>query len=338
MTAFGTGHISEGNGKERRLEQIIGNSRALESVLQRAECVASTDSTVLVLGETGTGKELIARTVHNLSSRCGRPFITLNCAAIPSNLLESELFGHEKGAFTGAIAQRIGRFEKADKGTLFLDEIGDMPLVLQPKLLRVLQEQEFERLGSMQTRRVDVRIVAATNQNLASLVAERKFRMDLYYRLNVFPIALPPLRERLEDIPMLVTSFVRKFAERMSKPISKIPQDAMDTLMRYPWPGNIRELQNIIERAVILTDGDVLQMPPLPSHTPIQTAPEALSKTLEEAPRDHILKALEESHWVLGGASGAATRLGVQRTTLVSKMRKLGVSRDTAQSQSAAEA
>jgi formate hydrogenlyase transcriptional activator len=340
LAAFARSHFSEEGGRERRLEQIIGNSRALQSVLEQIECVASTDSTVLVLGETGTGKELIARAIHNLSLRCGRPFITLNCASIPFDLLESELFGHEKGAFTGAIAQRVGRFETADKGTLFLDEIGDMPLALQPKLLRVLQEQEFERLGSTHTRRVDVRVVAATNQDLAGRVAQKQFRSDLYYRLNVFPIAVPPLRERLEDIPMLVVYFVQKFGQRMSKQISKVPNDAMDALMRYPWPGNIRELQNIIERAVILTDGDVLQIPPLPQHATLNEAGGAkmggyaerqvsgsLTGTLEEAERDHVLKALKEANWVVGGTSGAAAHLGLARTTLISKMRKLGISR-----------
>jgi formate hydrogenlyase transcriptional activator len=281
----------------------------------------------LILGETGPGKELIARAVHNVSLRFGRPFIKLNCAAIPFGLLESELFGHERGAFTGAIAQRIGRFEAANGGTLFLDEIGDIPLELQAKLLRVLQEQEFERLGSTHTRRVEVRVVAATNQDLAALGAEKQFRMDLYYRLNVFPIALPPLRQRVEDIPMLVRHFVETYGARMSKQISRIPDEAMDVLVRYPWPGNIRELQNVIERAVILTMGDVLQMPPMPSRALFRTKP----VTLVEAERDHILKALEESNWVVAGKSGAAARLGVKRTTLIDKMRKRGLSRDMAQ-------
>ncbi len=244
------------------------------------------------------------------------------------DLLESELFGHEKGAFTGAVTQRVGRFEAANGGTLFLDEIGDIPLELQAKLLRVLQEQEFERLGSTYTRHVDVRIVAATNQDLASLVAEKQFRMDLYYRLNVFPIAVPPLRQRLEDIPMLVAHFVQKFAERMSKGISKISQPAMDTLMRYAWPGNIRELQNFIERAVILTKGEVLQMPPLPSRILIRTEP----ATLEDIERDHILKVLEESNWIVGGKFGAAARLGMARTTLISKMQKRGLARERTRS------
>jgi formate hydrogenlyase transcriptional activator len=294
--------------------------------LDQIQTVAPTDSTVLIEGETGTGKELIADAIHTHSKRRARPFVKLNCAAIPLGLLESELFGHEKGAFTGAVAQKIGRFEAADGGTLFLDEIGDIPLELQAKLLRVLQEQEFERLGSTYTHRVNVRVVAATNQDLAGLVAEKKFRMDLYYRVNVFPIALPPLRNRLEDIPMLVAHFVHRYAERMAKQIEKITSDAMEVLARYPWPGNIRELQNFIERAVILTKGDVLQLPSLPSNPAVPTEP----VTLAEAERDHILNALRESHWVVGGASGAAARLGVKRTTLISKMRKRGLSRATA--------
>ena len=257
------------------------------------------------------------------SERRTRPFVTLNCAAIPVDLLESELFGHERGAFTGAVIQRIGRFEAADGGTLFLDEIGDMPLGLQAKLLRVLQEKVFERLGSTRTHRVDIRVVAATNQDLAAMVGEKEFRMDLYYRLNVFPIVLPPLRLRLGDIPLLVAHFVQKFAQRMSKQISKIPVHAMETFVRYPWPGNIRELHNLIERAVILTRGDVLQIPSLPSVTPIRTEP----VTLAEADREHILKVLEECSWVMGGSSGAAVRLGIKRTTLIAKMKKLGVSR-----------
>src|SRR5712664_2516381 len=252
-------------------EGIIGASESLKRVLSHVKTVAPTDSTVLLEGETGTGKELISRAIHNLSRRKGRNFIKLNCAAIPLGLLESELFGHERGAFTGALTQKLGRFEAADGGTLFLDEIGDIPLELQAKLLRVLQEQEFERLGSTHTRRVNVRVVAATNQDLAGLVAEKQFRMDLYYRLNVFPIALPPLRHRMEDIPMLVTHFVRRYAQSMAKKIEKITSHAMEALVRYPWPGNIRELQNFIERAVILTRGDVLQLPALPSRTAIVT-------------------------------------------------------------------
>ena len=312
--------------ENRRFEQIIGNSAALQSVLDQVAVVGPTDSTVLILGETGTGKELIAHAIHNVSSRCGRPFIRMNSAAIPLDLLESELFGHERGAFTGAISQRVGRFEAANGGTLFLDEVGDIPPSLQAKLLRVLQEQEFERLGSTYTRRVDVRVVAATNQNLESLIAEKKFRMDLYYRLNVFPIELPPLRQRPEDIPLLVRHFVEVYSLRMSKRISIIPNDALDSLMRYPWPGNIRQLQNLIERAVILTSGDVLQVPPLPSRLTAETEP----VTLKEFERDHILKVLEESNWVVGGKSGAAARLGVARTTLISMMQKRGITREMA--------
>jgi formate hydrogenlyase transcriptional activator len=291
--------------------------------LDEVRTVAPTDSTVLIEGESGTGKELIANAIHANSNRRNRPFIKLNCAAIPLGLLESELFGHEKGAFTGAVTQKSGRFEAANGGTLFLDEIGDIPLELQAKLLRVLQEQEFERLGSTYTRRVDVRVVAATNQDLAGLIEEKQFRMDLYYRLNVFPIALPPLRRRMEDIPLLVAHFVRKYARRMSKQISMIAKDAMDTLVRYPWPGNIRELQNFIERAVILTHSDVLEVPALPRCTSVRAEP----VTLVEKERDHILRALEESNWVVGGKAGAAARLGVKRTTLIDKMRKRGLSR-----------
>jgi formate hydrogenlyase transcriptional activator len=304
-------------------EGMVGASTTFRGVLDQIRTVAPTDSTVLIEGETGTGKELIAHAIHTLSRRRGRPFVKLNCAAIPLGLLESELFGHEKGAFTGAVSQKIGRFEAANGGTLFLDEIGDIPLELQAKLLRVLQEQEFERLGSTHTHRVNVRVVAATNQNLTALVAEKQFRMDLYYRLNVFPVAVPPLRHRLEDIPMLVAHFARTYAERMAKQIEKIPTDAMEALVSYPWPGNIRELQNFIERAVILTEGDVLQLTALPSIAAVPNEP----VTLEEAERDHILNALRESNWVVGGARGAAARLGVKRTTLISKMRKRGLSK-----------
>jgi formate hydrogenlyase transcriptional activator len=307
-------------------EGIVGSSQALRGVLDQVRVVGTTDSTVLIEGETGTGKELIAHSIHTNSSRRSRPFVKLNCAAIPLGLLESELFGHERGAFTGAVAQRLGRFEVANGGTLFLDEIGDIPMELQAKLLRVLQEREFERLGSTCTRRVDVRVVAATNQDLATLVAEKQFRMDLYYRLNVFPIVLPPLRQRPEDIPMLVAHFVNKYAEQMSKPISRIGKNALETLLRYSWPGNIRELQNVVERAVILTMGDVLQLPALPSDPSIRTEP----VTLAEAERVHILKALHKSNWVVGGASGAAARLGLKRTTLTSKMRRGGLSREMA--------
>jgi formate hydrogenlyase transcriptional activator len=310
----------------RKFEQIIGNSPALESVLEQVEQVAPTDSTALIQGETGTGKELIARAIHNLSARCGRPFVKLNCAAIPFDLLESELFGHERGAFTGAIAQKIGRFELADKGTLFLDEVGDIPPGLQPKLLRVLQEQEFERLGSTRTHQVDVRLVAATNRNLAEMVKRNEFRSDLYYRLNVFPLPLPPLRTRREDIPALVKHFVDIYARRMGKQIEQIPPETMSALTSYQWPGNIRELQNFIERSVILTSGSVLH-PPLAS---LKSAPEAESLgaiTLEDAERDHIRKTLEQTRWVVAGPNGAAARLGIKRSTLYFRMQKLGISR-----------
>jgi formate hydrogenlyase transcriptional activator len=310
----------------RRFEQIIGTSPALESVLEQVERVAPTDSTVLVQGETGTGKELIARAIHNLSPRCGRPFIKLNCAAIPFDLLESELFGHEKGAFTGAIAQKIGRFELADKGTLFLDEVGDIPLPLQPKLLRVLQEQEFERLGSGRTHQVDVRLVAATHRNLVEMVKRNEFRSDLYYRLNVFPVPLPPLRARREDIPALVEHFVEIYARRMGKQINCISPETMSELTSYPWPGNIRELQNFIERSVILTSGNVMESP-LAS---LRNAAEVESLgpiTMEDAERDHIRKTLEQTRWVVSGPNGAAARLGIKRSTLYFRMQKLGISR-----------
>jgi formate hydrogenlyase transcriptional activator len=310
----------------RRFEQIIGNSAALESVLEQVEQVAPTDSTVLVQGETGTGKELIARAVHNLSARCGRPFVKLNCAAIPFDLLESELFGHERGAFTGAIAQKIGRFELADKGTLFLDEVGDIPPGLQPKLLRVLQEQEFERLGSTRTHQVDVRLVAATNRNLVDMVKRNEFRSDLYYRLNVFPVLLPPLRERREDIPALVTHFVEIHARRMGKQIEHIPPETMSALASYEWPGNIRELQNLIERSVILSTGAVLR-PPLAELKHCFEVQSMEAITLEEAERDHIRKTLESTRWVVAGPNGAAARLGIKRSTLYFRMQKLGISR-----------
>jgi len=310
----------------RRFEQIIGNSPALEAVLEQVEQVAPTDSTVLIQGETGTGKELIARAIHNLSPRCGRPFVKLNCAAIPFDLLESELFGHERGAFTGAIAQKIGRFELADKGTLFLDEVGDIPPGLQPKLLRVLQEQEFERLGSTRTHQVDVRLVAATNRNLPDMVKRNEFRSDLYYRLNVFPVPLPPLRERREDIPALVEHFVEIYARRMGKQIDEISSETISELASYAWPGNIRELQNFIERSVILTSGHVLKSP-LAS---LRNAAEAESLgpvTMEDAEREHIRKILEQTRWVVSGPNGAAARLGIKRSTLYFRMQKLGISR-----------
>jgi formate hydrogenlyase transcriptional activator len=323
VARFGSG---DQESNPRRFEQIIGNSPALESVLAQVEQVAPTDSTVLIQGETGTGKELIARAVHNLSARCGRPFIKLNCAAIPFDLLESELFGHEKGAFTGAIAQKIGRFEAADKGTLFLDEVGDIPLALQPKLLRVLQEQEFERLGSTRTHQVDVRLVAATHRNLVEMVKRGEFRSDLYYRLNVFPVSLPPLRARREDIQALVEHYVEIYARRMGKQIECVAPETMAAFSSYQWPGNIRELQNFIERSVILTSGTVLA-PPLASLNSTAEAESLGPITLEDAERDHIRKTLEQTRWVVAGPNGAAARLGIKRSTLYFRMQKLGISR-----------
>jgi formate hydrogenlyase transcriptional activator len=316
---------------ERRFEQLIGNSPALEAVLEQVERVAPTGSTVLIQGETGTGKELIARSIHNISSRCGRSFVKLNCAAIPLDLLESELFGHERGAFTGAVAQRIGRFELADKGTLFLDEVGDIPLALQPKLLRVLQEQEFERLGGTRTHQVDVRLVAATNRDLTEMVKRGEFRGDLYYRLNVFPILLPPLRARSEDIRALVTHFIEIFGRRTGRQIKHIPPETMAALSSYQWPGNIRELQNLIERAVILSNYGVLPNP-FPSagaQGVIQSPPAA---TLKDSERNMILHTLEAAGWVIGGPKGAAAKLGLKRTTLICKMEKLGIFRPCLQS------
>jgi len=325
---------------ELNFEEIVGRSEALRRVLDQIQTVAPTDSTVLIYGETGSGKELIARAVHNLSERKSGAFVKLNCAAIPTGLLESELFGHEKGAFTGAIAQRIGRFELANRGTMFLDEIGEVPLELQPKLLRVLQEREFERLGSTRTLHTDARLIAATNRDLERLVAEQKFRSDLYYRLNVFPVRVPALRERPEDIPLLVRHFVQQFSRRLGKAIDSISSDGMSALARYPWPGNIRELQNIIERAVILTTGSVLTVRSddlrLPNHVPASPAPVAapapsatpagnMRETLEDAERQQILAALEVSKWVVAGPEGAAARLGLKRSTLQSRMQKLGI-------------
>jgi DNA-binding NtrC family response regulator len=333
--------IHQGIARDRRARQerlgiprhkyaeIVGTSAALRAALDQVEVVAPTESTVLIEGETGTGKELIARAIHNLSPRSNRPFVTLNCAAIPSGLLESELFGHEKGAFTGAVAQKIGRFELSNGGTLFLDEVGDIPLELQPKLLRVLQEKEFERLGSTRAQRVDVRLVAATNRHLSQMMAEKQFRDDLYFRLSVFPIRIPSLRDRTEDIPLLARHFVDMYAERMGKRIETIPAQTMESFCRYRWPGNIRELQNFIERSVILSTGMVLSAPlsELAGRVEKVAVERAAIDTLDEAERHHIIKALEETKWVIGGPSGAASRLGLKRTTLLSKMERLGISR-----------
>ena len=309
---------------QHSFEEIVGSSTALKEVLKQVQVVGPTNSTVLVQGETDTGKELIARAIHNISSRSSRPFVKLNCAAIPSGLLESELFGHERGAFTGAVAQKVGRFELAHGGTLFLDEVGDIPLELQPKLLRVLQEQEFERLGSTRTLRVDARLVAATNRNLAQMMAEREFREDLFFRLSVFPIRIPPLRERPEDIPLLVRYFVDTYGQRLDKHIEAIPDETMEVLERHSWPGNIRELQNFIERTMILSTDTALRPPLAELKMKSETA---RITTLDDAERRHILKALNETHWVIGGTHGAAEKLGVKRTTLLSKMERLGISR-----------
>jgi formate hydrogenlyase transcriptional activator len=308
-------------------EEIVGDSRALKLLLKEVQTVAATDSTVLVLGETGSGKELVARALHNLSNRRERTFVKLNCAAIPTGLLESELFGHERGAFTGAIATKVGRFELADRGTIFLDEVGEIPLELQVKLLRVLQEQEFERLGSTRTIHVNVRVIAATNRDLGQMVEEQKFRSDLYYRLKVFPITVPPLRDRAEDIPLLVRHFAQKFAQRMKKRIETIPSEAMKALQAYHWPGNVRELENFIERAVILTQGPDLFVSLAELKRPPGHSTNSGTTTLEQAEREHILKALRESEWTIGGPSGAAAKLGMKRTTLQSKMQKLNISR-----------
>ena len=323
---------------ELKFEEIVGKSAALRHVLQQVETVAPTDSTVLIYGETGTGKELIARAVHNLSARQSGGFVKLNCAAIPTGLLESELFGHERGAFTGAIAQRVGRFELANRGTMFLDEIGEVPLELQPKLLRVLQEREFERLGSTRTLRTDARLIAATNRNLEELVSEQKFRSDLYYRLNVFPVRVPALRERPEDIPLLVRHFVQQYSRRIGKAIDTIPSETMTTLVRYPWPGNIRELQNVIERAVILTTGPVLKVPsddlrgqaaaPVAvAAAPVNgsIAPRNMRAALDDAERQQIVSMLEQTNWIVAGPNGAAARLGMKRSTLQSRMQKFGI-------------
>jgi formate hydrogenlyase transcriptional activator len=326
VSAVERARIGEPDEGDRQFDQIVGSSPALEAVLKEVERVAPTDSTVLILGETGTGKELIARAIHNLSKRCGRPFVKLNCAAIPFDLLESELFGHERGAFTGAVSQKMGRFEMADTGTLFLDEIGDLPLALQPKLLRVLQEQEFERLGSGRTHRINVRLVTATHRDLAHMVARNEFRSDLFYRLNVYPVQIPPLRERREDIRQLVLHFVAAFGRRMSKYIDQIPESTMNAFLEYHWPGNVRELQNLIERAVIRSDDGVL---PNPLQTPpgIATIPTAPRGTLRDHEVALILQTLQAAGGIIGGPQGAAAKLGVKRTTLLSKMKRLGISR-----------
>ena len=326
MGALEKHRSGEQDERDRQFDQIVGSSPALESMLAEVERVAPTDSTVLVLGETGTGKELIARAIHNLSARYGRPFVKLNCAAIPFDLLESELFGHEKGAFTGAVAQKIGRFEMADTGTLFLDEIGDLPLALQPKLLRVLQEQEFERLGSGRTHHINVRLVAATHRDLTQMVARNEFRSDLYYRLNVFPVQVPPLRQRREDIRELVLHFVEAFSRRMHKHIEQIPQTTMNAFTAYDWPGNVRELQNLVERAVIRSDDGLLPNP-LPTPQGSTKPSVAPPSTLRDHEAALILHTIRAAGGMIGGPRGAAARLGLKRTTLVSKMKRLGIYR-----------
>ena len=305
---------------------LIGSSASFRALLEDVQVVAPTDCTVLIQGETGTGKEVIAQAIHEASPRRQHRFVAVNCAALPAALLESELFGHERGAFTGAVAQRLGRFQSADRGTLFLDEIGELPIELQPKLLRAIQEREVERLGCSHATRVDVRIVAATNQNLEQMVSERRFRMDLYYRLKVFPLTLPPLRERIGDIPLLVDHFVRSYARRQGKSIEFVSDEVMAAIEKYTWPGNIRELQNFIERSVILTKGPALQAPTEGLERNDCFAHELC--TLADADRVHIIGALRETHWVVGGKSGAASRLGLNRTTLIAKMQKLGISRE----------
>jgi formate hydrogenlyase transcriptional activator len=321
--------VAARNQKIVALPELIGSSPSFMAVLENVAIVAPTNCGVLIRGETGTGKEVIARAIHDASSRRQQKFVAINCAAIPAALLESDLFGHERGAFTGAVTQRIGRFQAADRGTLFLDEIGELPLELQPKLLRALQEQEFERVGSSQTTRVDVRIVAATNQDLWRMVREHKFRADLYYRLNVFPITVPPLRERAGDIPLLVDHFVQSSARRQGKSIEHVPDDVMAAIERYDWAGNIRELQNFIERSVILTRGPSLRAPVEELRNSDVYADNV--RTLADADRVHIIGTLQETNWVIGGKSGAASRLGLNRTTLIAKMQKLGISRETAE-------
>ena len=320
--------LNEPPREKVEFEGIVGKSSTLRKVLQLVDTVAKGSATVLLLGETGTGKELIARAIHNRSHRKDRTFVKLNCAAIPSGLLESELFGHERGAFTGAITQKIGRLELADQGSLFLDEIGDIPLELQPKLLRVLQEREFERLGSTRTKKVDVRVVAATHRDLEEMILEKQFRSDLYYRLNVVPISIPPLRERLEDIPLLVHHFVRQAARRMNKTIDTIPSETMEALTEYQWPGNIRELENVIERAVILSSGSVLHVPLRDLQTRFAAGHDCERlRTLADVEREHIRSILKETRWVLSGPRGAAARLGMNRSTLYFRMKKLGIVR-----------
>lgn len=349
MSSLARPRYGDPDERDREFNQIVGSSTALESVLSEVERVAPTDSTVLVLGETGTGKELIARAIHNVSGRCGRPFVKLNCAAIPFELLESELFGHEKGAFTGAFAQKVGRFEIAHTGTLFLDEIGDLPLALQPKLLRVLQEQEFERLGSSLTHRINVRLVAATHRDLSQMVARSEFRSDLYYRLNVFPVLVPPLRERKDDIPQLVLHFVNVFSRRMGKRIEQIPEATLNAFSAHDWPGNVRELQNLVERAMIRSDNGVLSNPfpkPQASDSSASTpeaalvTPESVEKvstgtpvepeftdSLEAIQRQHILRVLRRTGWVISGPKGAGAVLNIHPNTLRSLMNRLGIRR-----------
>src|SRR5271165_6645110 len=312
---------------ENNFEEIVGRSDALRSLLRQVETVAPTDSTVLIYGDTGTGKELIARALHNLSARHACPFVKLNCAAIPTGLLESELFGHERGAFTSAVAQRIGRFELANRGTIFLDEIAEIPLELQPKLLRVLQEREFERLGSSKTLKTDARLIAATNRDLGALVQEQKFRSDLFYRVNVFPVRVPPLRQRREDIPLLVQHFVERFSKRMNRNIESVPKQGMDALINYSWPGNVRELENVIERAVILSSGTELRVPIAELSRLAPGGDNWKPETLEEAERAHILATLKKTRWVLAGPNGAAIKLGLNRSTLQFRMKKLGIVR-----------
>ena len=318
-------YVSDEPSSVTGFESIVGRSAALRRVLRQLEVVAPTDSGVLIQGETGTGKELIAEAIHNRSARRDRPFIKVNCAAIPSGLLESELFGHEKGAFTGAIMRKPGRFELADKGTLFLDEVGDIPLELQAKLLRVLQEREFERLGSTRTQKVDVRVIAATHRDLKQMVAEGTFRCDLYYRIHVFPLTIPPLRDRREDIPLIVRHFVDKYSRRMNRHIETISSRSWEALTNYSWPGNVRELQNFIERAVILSPGTSLRAPLEELTQEAVYGSQTHLSTLEEIEREHVLRALKESNWVTGGPQGAAAKLGMKRTTLAYRIRKLGI-------------